>query len=86
MVAKDLSSRSHHYALLIVVEAVLLGLYIATTSSAVRIIVAILTGVFYTLWGIYAHRDEIVTNRLVLEYSAVGILASLMLLSLAYTT
>lgn len=86
MLQKELYDHSHHYSLLIVLEAFLLSAFIVVEAVWLRILVALSIGILYALWGIYAHKGQLTTVRLVLEYALVGLLASTMLIVLISNT
>lgn len=85
MIAKELQYRFKHYALLIGILSVLFAIYVFSSSLLLRGSVSVFIGGVYMLWGLWSHKGEIRTPRLVLEYVAVGILGSLILGILAYT-
>lgn len=82
MIKKELSHRSHHYAILIVGEALLFSAFLVFSMQGYKAIIAILIGFWYALWGIFTHKNELKTTRLIVEYFAVGLLATVLLLSL----
>lgn len=85
MIARELSHRFSHYSLLIIMMAVAAGVYIFSVTPIVRVFVSVLIGVVYMGWGMYTHRGELKTTRLVLEYVAIGVLGAAILGILAIT-
>ncbi|MBP9700026.1 hypothetical protein KBD71_01965 [Candidatus Woesebacteria bacterium] len=82
MIKKELTHRSHHYIILIVGEALLLSAFLVFSMQGYKALIAVLVGVWYALWGVFTHQNEVKTTRLLLEYAAVGLLATVLLLSL----
>ncbi len=82
MIKRELQKRSHHYILLIVGEAILFSSFVFVKNSPLQSFLAVVIGLFYFLWGVFTHQKEIKTFRLMLEYAVVGMLATVMLLSL----
>lgn len=85
MIAKELQYRFSHYAWLVVILSVLFSLYVFGSSVLLRLSIALLIGLVYIVWGLWSHRGEIRTMRLVLEYVAVGLLGAVILGVLAQT-
>lgn len=83
MIAKEVRHRLHHYTLLAVVLSALLAIYVINPDLQLRQVTALFIGGLYVFWGLWTHRGEIRTLRLVLEYVAIGTLGSLMLVVLA---
>ena len=84
MVHQEIQRYAHHYTLLILGEATLLSAFLVIGVGSIRILVAILVGILYATWGIYIHRKELHTLRLVLEYVSMGLLATVMLIALVH--
>lgn len=82
MLHKDLTKNKYHYTTLIVVEALLLSVFVASKDETMQIISAFSVGFFYFFWGVITHAGQVRTTRLMLEYAAIGLLGSLMLLIL----
>lgn len=82
MIKKELTHRPHHYIILIVGEALLLSAFLVFSMQGYKALIAVLVGVWYTIWGVFTHQHEIKTTRLLVEYAAVGLLATVLLLSL----
>lgn len=78
----DLTSRPHHYAALILVQAGLMSVFFTAHDPFMKIATAIGVGVAYALWGILTHAKDRSPVRLVLEYCLVGLLGTLILLFL----
>ncbi len=82
MLAQELRTHKYHYALLIILEALLLSLFVTTKDQLLQLILAVSVGLFYFTWGIVTHAGRLHTLRLMLEYAVVGLLASTMLVIL----
>lgn len=82
MIARELHKHKHYYALLIIGEAILLGLFVTLNTSSVRMFIAFLVGIAYFLWGTVTHKGEVRTLRLVLEYAFIGLLATVILIAI----
>lgn len=85
MISHELTHRFSHYSLLIGLMGIAAGVYIFSMTTLVRVIVSIVIGAVYMGWGMYTHRGELKTTRLVLEYVAVGVLGAAILGILAVT-
>lgn len=85
MIRHELTKRSHHYSILVLGLAFLLSLFLFVRSESSQMLTAFAVGLFYFLWGVFTHKGEITTLRLVLEYAVIGLLASVILISLINT-
>lgn len=85
MVHRDLIKHRHHYALLLLSEAMLLSLFVTLNDMLLKGVVAVLAGICYFIWGVLTHAGEIRTPKLMLEYASVGLLGTLMLLMVLKT-
>ncbi len=84
MLHQELQHYSHHYTLLVIGEALLLSAFLGFNVSSIRFLIACLVGILYATWGVYTHRRELHTLRLVLEYVSIGLLATVMLIALVH--
>lgn len=82
MIAKEFQQRYAHYGLLLFVICGLFSSYLFVQDNLVRYILSFLIGVAYVSWGIWTHRGEMTTLRLLLEYVVIGVLGSVILLVL----
>lgn len=85
MIAKEFSVRYAHYGLLLFVLCGLFSSFLFVQDRQMRYLLSILIGIAYTAWGIWTHRGEVATLRLMLEYVAIGILGSVILIILTKT-
>jgi len=87
MVFKEIQQHPFDYALLILVSALAVGLYLSPgLSLAMKDVVSFFLGFFYAGWGMWHHRrKKTLSVRVALEYVFMGGLVALVLwLTLGY--
>ncbi len=74
MIAKEVRYRLEHYIILIVLISGCVAAFFVVPGTPYRSLLSFFYGAMYIVWGIWSHRGEHYTLRLVLEYIFVGIL------------
>jgi hypothetical protein len=85
MIAKEIQFRFEHYALLLIMLSGFIAAFLLAGTQSLRMTLSLFLGVVYVLWGLWSHRSELLTVRLVLEYVSVAALGCGMLIILTRT-
>lgn len=85
MIAKEIQYRFEHYALLLIVLSGFIAAFLLAGTQSLKLTLALFLGVSYIIWGLWSHRSEMLTIRLVLEYVCVAALGCGMLMILTRT-
>ena len=82
MLFSEIKNSKHHYILLILSESILCTFFLLERTEWGRFIFALAIGLAYFLWGIWAHKKETKTIKLVLEYALFSAFATTVLIIL----
>lgn len=85
MIAKEIQYRFEHYVLLLIVLSGFIAAFLLANNQTLKIALTMFLGVSYVIWGVWSHRKELLTIRLVLEYVCVAALGCGMLVILTRT-